>query len=451
MNRKLFKGRLKFKLIVALVLSLSLSMGLFALLQGTSEDIIVNHLNKTSFITKQQQETITEFRIFVTQNAITTADHEKIKNWVRHAKYINIFIFHENKMIFSTDGFETAIEGNEYLFDITLKNEPFYDVQFADTNTKVYMESYFEYKYYNIIMFFNVMVSVIFLVLLISVFISWKTSYIGVLEKEIKILEGGELHYPISIRGNDELSSLAESINEMRVSFLERLEWEDAAKTANKELITAMSHDLRTPLTALVGYLDIIIHKKYKSQDDFLKYIRNSREKAYQIKELSDKLFEYFTVFKTDEDDMQLETFNGNELINQLIEEGLFNLQNNGFQYQLNTCAERFNLDVHLISMRRVFDNLFSNILKYADKSKPIVITSYMKDRLFVISIENHINKELLMAAGTGIGIKTCKRIMERQYGHFSVSNTQDVFTVHLSLKAASVTQSPGPAGSSQA
>lgn len=222
----------------------------------------------------------------------------------------------------------------------------------------------------------------------------------------------------------------------MRVSFIERLEWEDNAKTANKELITAMSHDLRTPLTALVGYLDIIIYKKYKTEDEFLKYIRNSREKAYQIKELSDKLFEYFTVFKTDEDDMQLETFNGNELINQLIEEELFNLQNNGFQYRLNTCAELFSLDVHLISIRRVFDNLFSNILKYADKSKPIVITTYMKDRLFVIRIENHTNKELQEAASTGIGIKTCKRIMERQYGHFSASNTQDVFTVHLSLKA---------------
>lgn len=154
---------------LVLVLSLALSVGLFILLQVTSEDIIVNHLNKTSFIAKQKEESITEFREFVAQNAITTADREKIKNWVRHAKYINIFIFHENKMIFSTDGFETAIESNQYLFDIILKNEPFYDVQFSDTNTKVYMESYFEYKYYYIIMFLNVMVSVIFLVLLISV------------------------------------------------------------------------------------------------------------------------------------------------------------------------------------------------------------------------------------------------------------------------------------------
>lgn len=436
MNRKPCKGKLKYKLMLALVLSLAVSAGIFIVLQVTSEDIIVNHLNKTSFITKQKEELIAEFREFVAQNGITTADHEKMKNWVRHAKYINIFIFHENKMIFSTDGFDTAIEGNEYLFDIILKNEPFYDVSFADTNTKVYMECFFEYKYYYIVMVLNVIVSVVFLIILISFFISRKTSYIGVLENEIKILEGGELHYPISIRGNDELSSLAESINEMRVSFIEWIEWEDNAKTANKELITAMSHDLRTPLTALVGYLDIIIHNKYQSQDDLLKYIHNSRDKAYQIKELSDKLFEYFTVFKTDEDDLQLELFNGNELMDQLLEEQLLHLHNNGFQYRLHTCAEPYHLEVHLISMRRVFDNLFSNIIKYADQSKPVVVTSYLKDRLLVMSIENHINKELKEAGGTGIGIKTCQRIMERQYGHFSAAKTKEVFTVHLSLAA---------------
>jgi signal transduction histidine kinase len=436
LNRKPCKGKLKYKLMLALVLSLAVSAGLFIVLQVTSEDIIVNHLNKTSLITKQQEESITEFREFVAQNGITTSDHEKMKNWVRHAKYINIFIFHENKMIFSTDGFDTAIEGNEYLFDIILKNEPFYDVPFADTNTKVYMECFFEYKYYYIVMVLNVIVSVVFLIILISFFISRKTSYIGVLENEIKILEGGELHYPISIRGNDELSSLAESINEMRVSFIEWIEWEDNAKTANKELITAISHDLRTPLTALVGYLDIIFHNKYKSQDDMMKYIHNSRDKAYQIKELSDKLFEYFTVFKTDEDDLQLELFNGNELMDQLLEEQLLHLHNNGFQYRLHTCAEPYHLEVHLISMRRVLDNLFSNIIKYADQSKPVVVTSYLKDRLLVMSIENHINKELKEAGGTGIGIKTCQRIMERQYGHFSAAKTKEVFTVHLSLAA---------------
>ena len=194
------------------------------------------------------------------------------------------------------------------------------------------------------------------------------------LENEIKILEGGNLTYQISIKGKDELSSLAQSINEMRKSFIERLDGENIARLANRELVTAMSHDLRTPLTALVGYLDIIEYKKYKTDENLRQYIHNSREKAYQIKHLSDKLFEYFTVFNTDEDDLEMETFDGIQLIEQLIEEQIIILQNNGFDFEFNSCNTPFYIEVNLFSIRRVFDNIFSNILKYVDKSKPVKI-----------------------------------------------------------------------------
>ncbi|WP_346937045.1 histidine kinase dimerization/phospho-acceptor domain-containing protein [Clostridium sp.] len=101
------------------------------------------------------------------------------------------------------------------------------------------------------------------------------------LKSEIKILEGGNLTHEITINGDDELSSLAQGINEMRKSFIGRLESEDKARLANSELITAMSHDLRTPLTVLVGYLDIIKYNKYKTDENLRQYIHNSREKAY--------------------------------------------------------------------------------------------------------------------------------------------------------------------------
>lgn len=174
--------------------------------------------------------------------------------------------------------------------------------------------------------------SFLFFIVLVLFFINKKTSYIGVLEKEIKILEGGNLDYPITLKGKDELSSLAQSINEMRKSFIERLESEEQARVANSELVTAMSHDLRTPLTALVGYLDIIEYKKYQDQEALAKYIHSSREKAYQIKHLSDKLFEYFTVYNTEENDLEFESYDGIQLMDQLIDEQSMLLENHGFR-----------------------------------------------------------------------------------------------------------------------
>lgn len=434
MNKNFFIGRLKAKLIWALLLSLALAAGLFLLLQTASEGLLENYLIKTSFIKNQQSDALSAFQDFVAENRIATTDHEKMAAWVRNEKYVNVYLFKDNLLLFATDGYKAATQSREYLFNATINDQLIYNLEFSDTNARVYMEFFFEYKYYYIVTILNVAVSVLAFIVLILIFINQKTSYISRLEQEIKILEGGNLDYPISIRGNDELSSLAASINEMRRSFIERLNSENNAKVANRELVTAMSHDLRTPLTALLGYLDIIKYEKYKTREDLIKYIHNSRDKAYQIKQLSDKLFEYFTVFKTDEDDLELDAFNGNELIDQLIDEQLLILQNNRFQFHLDTFEQPFTIHVHLVSIRRVFDNIFSNIIKYGNKSIPVNIRSDISERLLSLTIENHINTDIKKEIGTGIGIKTCARIIEKHHGHFSISRTKEVFTVHISF-----------------
>lgn len=434
MSKELFTGKLKFKLILALILSFALSSGLFILFQGTGEDLLAHYLDRTSFVERQKEKTISGFRDFVARNSLSVHDQDRMRKWVHDEKYINIYLFKDNNLLFATDGDQPVTENREYLFDAVLKDEPFYDVAFADMDVKLYMECFFEYEYYLFVTILNAAVCFLCFIVLVLFFINRKTAYISKLEQEIKILEGGDLNYPITIKGNDELASLADSINEMRRSFIERLESEEHAKTANKELVTAMSHDLRTPLTALVGYLDIITFEKYKNHEDFMKYIHNSRDKAYQIKQLSDKLFEYFTVFKTDEDDWELESFNGNQLIDQLIDEQLLILQSNGFYFQLDTSDTPFDIKVHLISIRRVFDNIFSNVIKYAVRSKPVVIKTYLQEQVIVVEIENYINKDITDINGTEIGLKTCRKILKSHHGTFSVTKTQELFTVHISL-----------------
>jgi signal transduction histidine kinase len=127
-------------------------------------------------------------------------------------------------------------------------------IPFSNGSAQIYMEFFFEYKYYYFVTILCVALSFLFFIIIMLFLINKKTTYIGLLEKEIKILEGGDLGYPITIKGKDELASLAHSINEMRLSFIEWLQNEDNARTANSELLTAMSHDLRTPLTTLIGY-----------------------------------------------------------------------------------------------------------------------------------------------------------------------------------------------------
>lgn len=392
-----------------------------------------SYFNKTSFIHNQTDQAVAQFRNYVSANGLTIHDRDKMAQWVRSEKYLTIYIYQGNNLIYTFDSNNLTVGNGEYLESSIPSGRPLYDLEFADTKAQMVMESFFEYKYYYIITFLGVALSFFCFIIMMLFFINKKTSYIGLLEQEIKLLESGNLDYQITIKGKDELASLAQSINEMRKSFIEKLESEDKARLANSELVTAMSHDLRTPLTALVGYLDIIEYKKYKSDENLIQYIHNSREKAYQIKHLSDKLFEYFTVFNVNEENLELETYDGMQLLDQTIDEQLLILQNNGFHFEYDSCASPFGIDLNLIAMRRVFDNLFANITKYADKSKPVKIKCYIENRWLFVHIENTIN-HLKAASGTGIGMKTCEKIIKRHQGTITVTRTEDIYSVLINL-----------------
>lgn len=434
MNKRLSFTKLEVKLVFCLIFALSISVGIFFLLDYVGEGLLDSHFNNTSFAKSQKYRIIDDFKNYVKKNKVSIKDNAKITNWMEKEKYITVYIYKDNKVVYSYDK-NSLEETPEYLKDLSLGDRPLYDITFKDAKAKLYLNSFFEYKYYYTMSFLCIVFSFFCFIGIILYFIKMKTSYIRKLENEIKILEGGDLNYPISIEGNDELTSLALSINEMRQSFTERLEVEEKATFANKELITSLSHDLRTPLTALLGYFDIIELKKYNNEDTLMRYIHNSREKAYQIKHLSDKLFEYFTVFSTNEDNLDFEVFDGIQLIDQLIDEQLFVLENNGFSYELTPCNMPFNIKADLFSMRRVFDNVFSNITKYADKSMPIIIKYYVKSKFVFICIENHIDKYKPAVNSTGIGMKTCEKIIEQHNGYVTVNKTEDTFSCHICIE----------------
>lgn len=436
MNRKFLSTKLEGKLIISLIFSFIISVCIFLLLQEIGENLLNKYFDKSSFLVNQKIQAISEFKKYVSDNNLSINDHEKIENWTRKNKNVNLYIYNGNDLVFASNLNNEVTNYEQYKESPIFPQNVLVDISFNDASAKIHMECFFEYKYYYILAFANIAISFLCFVILMLFFINKKITYIGKLENEIKILEGGDLTYKITVDGNDELSSLAQSIDDMRKSFMERLDNEDEARLANSELITALSHDLRTPLTALVGYLDIIEYKKYKNEESFNQYIHNSREKAYQIKYLSDKLFEYFTVFNT-QDELDLEIFNGNELLDQLIQEQIFMLESKGFLFDFTSFNTHFFLEVNLISIQRVFDNIFSNLSKYADKSKEIKIKYYIENEKLFVTVENEVNN-LKAVDSTGIGLKTCKKIIEMHKGTFNTQRIEHVFFITITLNTNS-------------
>ncbi|MBB6022212.1 signal transduction histidine kinase [Paenibacillus sp. JGP012] len=435
MNRFLMGKQLKLKMVLAIIISLLVAAGVSIVFQVVGETALDSYLSKSTFVENRQKDALERFQALVSSEQLSTQDHEELSGWISGERYLKLFIFVKDKLIY-TSNTEADPEINEELLTQFLPSKiPITTVQFADQPAQVYLVGFYEYQYYNLLLILSVFAAVIAFIIAFLLLISHKISYIGKLEREIKILEGGNLDYKITISGRDELSSLAWSIDEMRKSFVERLGSEERVRTANRELITAISHDLRTPLTILLGYMDIIELGKYKTQEDLLQYIHNSREKAYQIKILSDKLFEYFTVSSaSEEEDVDFEIYEGRELLDQLLDEQLAVIEDIDVQIQPNYGEQPFLLEMNLVAIRRVFDNIFSNIKKYADTSHPVHIELHMKQQILYMNVSNRIRPVDKTKDSNEIGLVSCKKILEQHNGTLSTSERNDRFTLQIEL-----------------
>ena len=251
---------------------------------------------------------------------------------------------------------------------------------------------------------------------------------------EVEMVSAGQLDKEIQSIRNDEIGTLAASVNTMRNSIIEKHNNEKEAWAANNQLITSMSHDIRTPLTSLIGYLDIIEGKKYDSQETLDKYISSCREKAFQLKDLSDKLFQYFLVFGNKENDMNLERFDASILFQQLLSEHCAEIISYGYKVEFYFNIPEVEIMADVSALRRLFDNIFSNIMKYADKRENVCIYAETENNQIKVLAINGMPEEAKKVESTRIGLKTCEKICSDQGGQFSYDEQERIFTVRILL-----------------
>lgn len=409
-------NKLRNKLLLTIVIAFICSVLLYLFLEFISDAVSEQCFNNENFIQKENEKVIHKFKEFISDSKIKTDDFELINQWVKAQKYLNLYLFKENKLVFSSN--TDYPSKNEFLISLPIfEHKKFYTVVINNQSIKVYIEPFYDYKYYSIFTFSNLFLAFICFVSIILFHINKIISYISLLENEIKIVEGGNLDYAITLKGSDELSSLALSIDEMRKSFNNRLINDALSQKENQEIITALAHDLRTPLTALVGYLDIIEFGRYKDQSALMRYLHISREKSYQIKQFSDKLFEYFMVTTHSTESLDFEIYDGFELFHQLIDERIMTLTETGFSFETSYENKHFYNTLNLLSIHRLFDNIFSNIQKYGDFNFPVKISMTLSSSTLCISFENTINSSVTGKESTHLGLKISRKIVEHHGG----------------------------------
>ena len=302
----------------------------------------------------------------------------------------------------------------------------------------VSLADYTEYLYYDIANITSIVVGVFLLILMLMLYFQNIISKISKLAKDVSMVYEVDMNTKIRTEeGSNEFSKLTRNVEQMRSSMKESLENEKAAINSNTELITSMSHDIRTPLTVLLGYIDIM--KNYSDDEIMQEYIKASESTAMKLKNLSDDMFRYFLVFSGKEIKAELIEYDAKTLFDQLLSEHVFLLR----EREYDVCFEHDNAvyaDKKVLTdapkLMRVVDNLFSNIYKYADKNKTIRINSELSSNKICVSIENGIADFDTEVESYGVGLKTCKKLCEAMNIDFDYGernkNGEAIFEVRM-------------------
>ena len=252
---------------------------------------------------------------------------------------------------------------------------------------------------------------------------------IGALSRETGVLMAGDLEHAVHVAGRDEISGLGEDIERLRRSVLERLAGEREAVGANSRLITSLSHDIRTPLTKLTGYLDILTYAKYQTRAEHDEYLRLASEKAAQLKALTDQLFASAQVDAPSSGlEQPPETVDGAALLGQLLSEQCDDLRRAGFDIRPPVFARAFMLHLRTEDTVRVFDHLYSNLRKYADPSSPVLVRLSEAPEAVTLTLENRVLPAPDRADSHGLGVPTIRELMERSGGALEVSLKDGVY-----------------------
>ena len=235
------------------------------------------------------------------------------------------------------------------------------------------------------------------------------------------------------------VAPLAYEINEIIVSYENRLAALRQTEETNKQLMTSLSHDVRTPLTTLIGYLDAS-HKGIvigKDKDD---YIEIARRKAYDLKEYIDVLFDWFKL-NSNEFVMEINTVEAVELTRNILIDWIPIFEDKQIDYCIDIPEQPFRVKLDPDAYMRILNNLIQNVISHSHADKIKISLSKQKGNIKILVSDNgigvgkedlkHIFERLYKCdkgrseKGSGLGLSIAHQLVEKMNGTISVESVQ--------------------------
>ena len=278
--------------------------------------------------------------------------------------------------------------------------------------------------------------------------------YIGKIAMAVQNISEGDLNTEIEVLGDDEFSMIAANLNRMEADIRELMDKEREAERTKNELITNVAHDLRTPLTSIIGYLELLSKGVPLTREMQQKYIDIVYTKAKRLEKLIEDLFG-FTKMNYGKISMNVGKVDIVKLLGQLLEEFYPSFADKALTYELtsNVPAQIISADGNLLA--RLFDNLINNAIKYGAEGKKVLVKVLAEEEIVTVSVTNYgyvipedelpliFNKfyrveqsRSTTTGGTGLGLAIAKSIVDMHGGTIAVTSDLNgtVFTVKLKV-----------------
>lgn len=279
--------------------------------------------------------------------------------------------------------------------------------------------------------------------------------------EELKYIAKGNYEHRLSEVDRGEMNEVITSINHLVDSTVEAMEEERRIEKTKDELVTNIGHDIRTPLTSIIGYLGLIENQQYKSIEEVLEYTHIAYTKALHMQTLVNDLFDYTalrqTTYRLQPQAIRLDLF-----LAQLVAD--FELEASEKEITVNIQVQPSDLVAYLDvdKMARVFHNLMSNALKYGKGASVIELLAYKKNHKTssekcqdVVEFEVRNNGEAIPEAeldmifersyradrsrtaeqlGSGLGLAIVKNIVELHQGTVLAENVDGFVVFRITL-----------------
>jgi Signal transduction histidine kinase len=319
-------------------------------------------------------------------------------------------------------------------------------------------DTYFIEKYGVYLGFAIFLLGIGIFIMFFLISINGRIKYLKYISSSVTNIKTQRYLNPIEVKGSDEIAQLAEDINTMSERLKENYEKEKKQEESKNELIVAVSHDLKTPLTSIIGYLELLNNNKEdftKEQQEFLKIAYG---KSKNLKKLIEELFEY-TKISNNYIKLNKVPFNIAVLVNQIVGEHVLFLSEKNIKVEIKCIKNELVCEVDIQKFIRVIENLVKNVEKYSYKDSTFTIIMWEDEKNVKLSFINegdNISKDDLVkifdemyridksrnaeVEGSGLGLPISKKIIQLHGGKIEAKCNGNKINFDIELPKVSET-----------